>query len=285
MSTRMLRCHCTGVFPEEEEEHRKEECGPTFPSWNPELGPIVNHYGMQTRRLSIRMGTLHMLTPDRFTKLTELEVLECDLRICMRHDSIIYQFLNNLRVTSLARLKLEFPDGSFEDDPEIELETGVFHWLERFPALLSLQIISESITYREADPPVGVEQKSFPNLRFLRIEDDGWKAGLNFQFLKRLPGLQHLHLKANCSPAVWDDSVVEVEGRVKLKRELEEGRPFDSNVWEMVPELGTLTIQIGWDAIVVQQGEVRTAEVGKGNEIEKRETSTHWRYICQPATS
>lgn len=210
------------------------------------LPKFAEKFADQLRRLSLPMTIFLYLEPDPFKNLTEVEVTSCNPvmgRIDDGSFGSLRRFLDKLD-SPVARLKLEFrkdyrwqeTDGEI---PEVTLEAEVIHWMKRFPTLQSLEVLSGGVFIEETTP--NLEEIPFPNLKFLKIEDGN--GGLSFQFLRRLPSLQYLHLMTSPLPTVWDDSVEFQQGMIKLKKELEHARLYDSNVWEALPNLETVTVQ------------------------------------------
>lgn len=211
------------------------------------LAPFISHYSNKLRRLCLTAPAPSFIyteiSPEGFEKLTELEIIYCG-HISDRHpEGTLRKLLDNLD-SQLVRLKLQFGDDYQSDLPsdrqlsevEVTLETEVFHWLERFPKLQSLEVISGRVSFSEKET---WKRTEFPNLKYLKMEDGN--GGLTFQFLRRLPGLQYFHLVTSPFPSVWDDSV-EHGNRIHFKKELEEDVMYDSNVWEVLPKLQKITV-------------------------------------------
>lgn len=218
------------------------------------MNSLLPQYHSHIRRLEMELSMWRSQYSDYFANLTELKLTS----ISPKNKHLLQDLLQAIHAPSLIRLQL-----GFKDLAAVKLGINdLFQWTKRYLHLQSLHVAGENIMIEE--PRVG-NLNPRESLTYLKIQDS---YALNYNFLIGLPSLQHLFLKVNDKPNVVDYSVTNA---LRIREQIETGKMYESNVWEVLPKLKTVTLQ-----------GVKTLTRGRrfGTNLEfDRATYEHWKRI------
>lgn len=220
---------------------------------------LLESYAGHLKKLEIHVCQLQLPASSRkvfrLTNLTELNLLfdrDDDLPINQLTERSSERILNSIHAPNLLRLQFKCRYLVHEPTGSIVCMQKMAHVvIRRFPKLQILQELMPPFIVRESNDRVPHPLSSSWNsesLTFIEIQDS---VHLTFDFLECFPKLHTLRLMSPFPPRAEDQLVTVVDHspspanpKISIREQIQTAQLYRSNVWELVPELKEICINV-----------------------------------------